>query len=557
VKSSMIPVRTAALVVAVMAATAIGQPTQPVWLYGSPHSEQALALVEGVDPGYCLAGWWMPLGTDHDVLIVKTDAQGAPVWAVTDGIAGSEEEAHSMVRSVDQCYVTTGWTDSYSPTRDIFVLKLDVLGNQVWGWVYDGFQAEEAYSIIETADSGYAVAGMTCSLGPAPLPNILVMKLDVLGNVQWARAYWPWNHMVDEGFSIVQTPDGGYAVAGRCHYQAGATFFNPFLMKLDAAGNVQWVRTTPAAAIGNDEAYSVAVDLAGNILVAGFTENFGTGPGNTADLFVAKFNLGGAPLWSRTFGWPNGDERVLDDRSLTATSDGGCAVCGPTTSVGTGVPNPNYLILKLDQNGLQQWCRSHPSAYDPGLAQSEVPLPMVERAGGGYAVAGWTDSYPFKLGGGTDFHLATLDAQGNRVVCVDPQVPYEAGIPWAPFDMFSEPGGFELKPMESWPVSVAFDSICFDTVGLGIRQGTDRPRGAGRELELRVLSGRVELTLARDAEVAVRAFATDGRLVATLADGCFAAGRHELSLNCRLAPGAYVVQAAAGTLSTSAKIITF
>ncbi len=555
--SSVMKVRSVVLAVAIVVLTAFGQVTQPVWLYGTPNNEQAHALVEGVDPGYCLAGWWEQSGMDRDILIVKTDANGAPQWAVTDGLLHLEDEARSMVRTSDGCYAVTGWTESYTATRDIFVLKLDALGNQVWGRVYDGFDDEESYSIIQTADGGYALAGITFSIGPQPLPNILVVKLDQFGNLQWVNGYWPWNHLVDEGFSIVQTPDGGYAVAGRCHYQTGAMFFNPFLMKLDPMGNVQWTLTTPPASIGDDEAYSVAVDRAGKILVAGFTENFGTGAGNTADLFVAKFDLAGTLVWSRTYGWPVGDERALDDRTLVATSDGGCAVCGLTTSVGTGVPNPNFLILKLDQNGMQQWCRSHPSSYDPGLAQFDVAQSMIERAAGGYAVAGWTDSYPFKLGGGDDFHLVTLDAQGNRVVCVDPQEPWVESLPWVPFDMFGMPGYFEIQPMESWFVDVMFDSICFDTVGMGIEQEPESPRQAGNGIGLRAVSGHVELTLARDAEVAVRVYAADGRSVATLAEGRFVAGQHSIALTGRMARGAYLVQASSGSETTTLKLVRF
>lgn len=67
---------------------------------------------------------------------------------------------------------------------------------------------------------------------------------------------------------------------------------------------------------------------------------------------------------------------VLDDRSLISTPEPALVVCGPTTSVGPGLPNPNILIMKLNYNGGIVWARPHPSAYAPGLL-NDVSLSLV------------------------------------------------------------------------------------------------------------------------------------------------------------------------------------
>ncbi|MEO0079777.1 MAG: hypothetical protein ABIK44_03770, partial [candidate division WOR-3 bacterium] len=192
--------------------SALAQPL-PVRIYGGTQPEQSWALTEAVDSGYCLAGWTRSYGAGtpgaSNLLVVKTDPNGTPQWArVSSG--DNDDEAYSMVRTHDQCYVLAGWTRSYGPNtpyKNIFVTKLNSMGNLVWSRVYGGLKDDEAYSIVETFDHGYAVTGFTASFGPAPFPNIFVLRLDPLGNVVWLRVYWMVpNHMEDEAYSIIQTP---------------------------------------------------------------------------------------------------------------------------------------------------------------------------------------------------------------------------------------------------------------------------------------------------------------------------------------------------------------
>ncbi len=543
----------AILLGAVLVVGADAQPL-PAMVYGGPANERATALVEGADPGFCLGGWtrsFGPVGSSN-ILVVKTDPLGLPIWSRVSLGEDGDDEAYSMVRTHDLCYTLTGWTTSFGgPARDVFVLKLDVAGANLWGRVYCGTMNDEAYSIVETMDAGYAVVGLTYSFGPAPHPNILLLRLNPVGGLMWARVYWCFPHFgEDEGFSIVQTPDSGYAIVGRAKTM-NPVHFDPFVLKVDKAGQVQWARTIIGEG-DEDEGYSVALDLPGNILAAGWTREYGTGPYNTADMFVAQFTTAGAPIWSRTYGWPDGDEEVLDDRSLVATMDGGSAVCGPTTSVGPGIPNPNFLILKLDPAGLPMWVRSHPSPYDPGLL-SDVPLPMIEPMSGGYAIAGWTNSFPH-VGGGDDFHLLTLDALGNRPICVEPQDPLIDTLPW--IELFVEDSLIMLEPDSIWldPVDVLFFPICEETTA--VREGRSAPGAPDQAVGLRVLGGAVELTLARDAVITVGFYAADGRRLAVLANRWLTAGRHVFDLP-ESGPGVHLVRASGTATTCCAKVVRF
>ncbi|MDP2209457.1 MAG: S8 family serine peptidase [Bacteroidota bacterium] len=396
----------------------------PCRTYGTDLSERAFALVQSSDFGYVLAGWTTAFTTpgNTNVLIVRIDSAGNLVSPAKISVGGLADQAYSMVTTTDGGYAVTGWTRSYGAGgSDIFVLKLDVNLNLQWGRVYSGLQDDQAYSIIQTGDGGYALTGWTNSFGEEPFPNIIVIKLFSNGDVQWAKAYarQVLSH-IDEGYGIIEIP-GGYAVVGRfyCTYDPN---WDAFLMYLDTMGNL--LGTQVLYGPKDDEAYSVTFD--GNIEVAGWTGTYGPGALDTANIFVAKFpSTPGPPIWSNVYGWEK-EEKVMDDKSLIVTNDGNYAVSGWTYSRGPGAPqNPNFLIMKLNSsNGSVIWSRVHPSI--PG-AKSEEAYPMIQTFNGGYAIAGWTNSFGL---GGDDFHFLTLDPNGNRPVCVLDSTPLMADCPW-------------------------------------------------------------------------------------------------------------------------------
>jgi hypothetical protein len=88
--------------------------------------------------------------------------------------------------------------------------------------------------------------------------------------------------MWDEGFSIVQTTDGGYAVAGRT-LSFGAGGLDVYLVKTDSAGNIVWNKTYGGT--GTDFAWSVVTTTDGGYAIAGYTDPFSTG---SSDIYLVK-----------------------------------------------------------------------------------------------------------------------------------------------------------------------------------------------------------------------------------------------------------------------------
>jgi hypothetical protein len=144
----------------------------------------------------------------------------------------------------------------------------------------------------------------------------------------------------DGGVSLIQTSDGGYAIAGGT-ISFGVGEPDVYVVKLDANGNLQWTKTIGGP--GNEAGYSLIQTSDGGYTIAGYTNSFGAGEW---DVYVVKLNADGNLQWTKTISAKNED---LGKLSLIQTSDGGYAIAGHTESFGAG--GDDVYVVKLDKNG--------------------------------------------------------------------------------------------------------------------------------------------------------------------------------------------------------------
>jgi hypothetical protein len=357
---------------------------------GRSNDDEAWSIIQSSDGGYAVAGWTWSFGAGYeDMYVVKLDASGNVQWTKT--IGGSYgDEANSIIQSSDGGYVVAGYTSSFGAGgRDIYVVKLDASGNVQWTKTIGGSGWDEANSIIQSSDGGYAVAGWTGSFGAGGW-DIYVVKLDASGNVQWTKTIGGSND--DGALSIIQSSDGGYVVAGWTE-SFGAGDRDMFVVKLDSSGNVQWTKTIGGSY--GDEANSIIQSSDGGYVVAGRTESFGAGGW---DIYVVKLDASGNVQWTKTIGGSYGDEA----NSIIQSSDGGYVVAGRTESFGAG--GWDIYVVKLDASGNVQWTKTIGGSNDDGA------LSIIQSSDGGYAVAGYTESFG---AGYSDFYVVKMDANGN------------------------------------------------------------------------------------------------------------------------------------------------
>jgi hypothetical protein len=237
-----------------------------IWVktYGGINDDNASSVQQTSDGGYIVAGYTNSFGAGaNDFFLIKTDANGNVQWAKTYG-GTSGEWANSAQRTSDGGYIVVGLTWSFGASGgDIFLVKTDANGNVQWAKTYGGAGWDQPYSVQQTSDGGYILTGETTSFGAGDRDFFLI-KTDANGNVQWAKIYGGTNW--DQAFSVQQTSDGGYMVAGST-WSFGAGMSDFLLIKTDANGNVIWAKTY--GTVNNDIAWSVQQTSDGGYIVAG------------------------------------------------------------------------------------------------------------------------------------------------------------------------------------------------------------------------------------------------------------------------------------------------
>lgn len=135
--------------------------------------------------------------------------------------------------------VTNQFNENYTVTHNLNMTREEMLVDargRAWN-TYGGPGWDDAYALVQTADSGYALTGWTTSNG-AGGSDFWLVKTDGSGNEQWNKTYGGTDY--DEAYALMQTADGGYALAGRTG-SYGAGYYDFWLVKTDVESGRGWV----------------------------------------------------------------------------------------------------------------------------------------------------------------------------------------------------------------------------------------------------------------------------------------------------------------------------
>ncbi|HOP95119.1 MAG TPA: Ig-like domain-containing protein [Dictyoglomaceae bacterium] len=358
--------------------------------YGGSNYDEVYSIQKTNDGGYIAAGTTNSFRAGStDVYVLKLDENGNVLWQKTFG-GINDDWAYSVQQTTDGGYIVAGYTVSIeNGYDDVYVLKLDSDGKLLWEKTYGGTYSDWAYSIQQTNDGGYIVAGWTYPYGSGNI-DAYILKLDSDGELEWYKSYGGSDN--DWASSIQQTTDGGYIVAGWTG-SSGAGCYDVYVLKLDENGELEWQKTFGGSS--DDYAYSIQQVSDGGYIVAGYTASFGTG---YDDVYVLKLNTNGDLLWQKTFG-ESGYDRAS---SIQQTIEGGYIVAGYTDSFGAGYTD--VYILKLDANGNLVWQKIY------GGSDYDYVYSIQQTNDGGYIAAGLTASFG---AGYYDAYVLKLDASGN------------------------------------------------------------------------------------------------------------------------------------------------
>jgi hypothetical protein len=239
--------------------------------YGGAGDDEARSISQTTEGGYILAGFTDSFGTGGDFWLVKTDSEGTKTWSKTYGGANNDY-AWSVRQTVDEGYVVAGSTESFGAgLNDFWLVRTDWAGNLVWNRTFGGTRDDCAYSVIQTSEGGYLLAGSTSSYG-AGLSDYWLVRTDSTGNVLWNKAYGKTTW--DEAYSVQQTSDKGFIIVGNT-FVSNVTLYDAWIIKLaSTAGPDLTPPTTTDNYDGQWHASDFTVTLAANDALSGIAETY-------------------------------------------------------------------------------------------------------------------------------------------------------------------------------------------------------------------------------------------------------------------------------------------
>ncbi|MEL6650135.1 MAG: caspase family protein [Bacteroidota bacterium] len=357
--------------------------------FGGDRDEHAMAVTTTATGDYVVAGFTNSYGLGKsDVWVMKLDDFGNEVWRQYFGDK-DYDWANDLIETRDGNYVLAGYTrDQKSGKNNAWVFQLNRHGELMWSRTYGGKDADEARSIIQTKDGGFAVAGFSYSNSKGK-SDIWLLRLNAVGEILWDQHYG--GSGIEKAYSIAETSDEGFVIGGYQHYNE-TNRADMLVVRTDRNGRGIWRRVVRAP--GNDVIESVLQTDEGQFLAAGWRYNESN---KSLDACLVHLNASGRVLNEYLMGG-SGKDAFYD---LIHTRDGGYVLAGQSTSFSK---SSDLWMVKLDKRLQQVWQkRSLGKGNDYGRAVAQV-------ADGGFLLTGGTRSYSK---GGSDMWVLKTDARGN------------------------------------------------------------------------------------------------------------------------------------------------
>jgi len=342
--------------------------------FGGSLRDIANSVQQTLDGGYIIAGYTESFGNgNEDFWLIKTDSQGNEEWNQTFG-GNDTDVCLSMQQTTDGGYIMIGYTWSFGyDESDIWLLKADSQGNEEWNQTFGGYSQNIGYSVQQTFDSGFILTGRHRIEGHS-YEDLWVIKTDSQGNELWNQSY-SGNQGGSCGYSIKQTLDGGYIILGK---DQSYPLYKIWLIKTDSQGYIQWDQLFGDS--WHDYGYSIQETNDSGFIIAGVLDsdfwcaktdlqgniewNFSDGGGEANsiqqvndlgyiavgyqynDISMKKFDSQGIVEWEQSFN-TNSDD--WSGCSVQQTSDNGYIISGCTEALGNG--EEDFIIIKTDING--------------------------------------------------------------------------------------------------------------------------------------------------------------------------------------------------------------
>lgn len=352
---------------------------------------------------------------NYDAWVIRLNSFGDLLWQValggtdSDGassIAMTDDGGYIIAGST---YSNDDGVPGNQGSADYWVVKLDSIGVIEWQRTLGGSGHDSATDIKPTVDGGYILTGSSTSMDGDVVnthgsDEVWVIKLDSLGNMNWQHPLG--GSSLDQGSAIIQSTDGGYVAVGEARSDDGDVsgnhgFVDAWIVKLSDTGETQWQKCLGGSDF--ETAQSVLEMGDGGYFVLGSARSndgdvSGNQGGQQGDYWAVRLDSEGELLWQKCLGGSNSDL----GRVARQTSDGGYVLVGSSKSTDGDITgnhgNYDIWVVKLGPD-------------DVGIADNEAAIPFTLFPN----PASDAVTISFDRATSTPFQLELYDAAGRRV----------------------------------------------------------------------------------------------------------------------------------------------
>lgn len=335
--------------------------------YGGSNDENIQCIKPTSDGGYIFSANTNSIdgdvsgfnGGSFDAWVVKLDSIGNIEWEHAVG-GSSGDHGRSICETYDGGFVLGTQTASNDSDvvgshggGEVWMVKFDATGSMLWQKCIGGTSGEGAYTIRETNDHGFILAGETSSTDGdftgsvgTPLGSALILKTDSVGNPEWFKTYG--GSSLDWGRDVYPTADGGYvlgATSASSDLPGAKGSLDYYLVKVDSIGNLIWHNCYGGSG-GEFFKSARPTNDGGFVLIGSSTSNDSDLTNNygQSDIWILKLDSSGNIEWQRSYGGSEAD----DGTSIVQTSDGGFIVGAESQSNDFDVSGHHGAVTETD-----------------------------------------------------------------------------------------------------------------------------------------------------------------------------------------------------------------
>jgi len=234
---------------------------------GGSDSEWGQQIFQTSDNGYFIAARTNSYGAgQYDNWLIKTDENGNIIWDKTIGTRGAEWGGF-VIQTSDGGYASIGYTTDVNVNDfDMQLIKMDENGNELWSQTYNDRGMEHGHGLRQCPDGSFILTGLTSEYWGSE-SDIFIVKTDTIGNEVWSKTLGGEEHH-DIGNTVILTSDDNFLITGSLDSDL-------CLLKIDYDGNILY--SYKIGGVGDDSGGDL-IQLEGDeYIVLGYTNSYGSG----------------------------------------------------------------------------------------------------------------------------------------------------------------------------------------------------------------------------------------------------------------------------------------